>query len=677
MNSDILGKIVKESLAGKKHEFGKEIKEFALTLNYYSPRAYLYVRKSFANVLPHPRTLRRWYMVVDGKPGFTSEAIETIKGKVSQKKIYCNLIIDEMCVKRRIESDTQQNTYGHVNLGTDISYDCDDDKIPLAHNALVFMVVCMNGYWKLPIGYFLIDGLSGQERSNLFQTSIELITNSGAHIHSVTFDGAPVNQSMYSFLGANLKSFKPFISNSITKEKINIFLDPAHMLKLVRNAFGEKKCLINSKGEFIKWDYIVKLYEKENAEGLRLATKLTNRHILYMNEKMNVRLASQVLSNSVSDALIYLKDKDPLFIGCEATAEFCQNVNNAFDILNSRKLHSKNPYNNAITEKTFENYQEFTNKFTDYINGLKFQDGTRVTESQRKTGFIGLVIGSHNAFELFKLLFSKGDMNFLITYKLSQDHLETFFSAIRGKGGYNDNPTCRQFQAAYKRLLVHNAIVGSEKGNCSILDNTKILAVDKNKLYAKEISQYEQNVTKTQLHDHDYFSVVYNMSAYVEDVSVYIAGFVTLKLQKKIDCNYCKSFLTTKEHVSKLAFIKDRGGLQKPSTDVQTVCIETEKVFRQYVHDIMLKKKSKQFIVLKVKSNIHNRYIIFNNMPCVNENRNLIFDYMHQFDTHRDNLIKLVCESYFNLRFFHEVKKSNDIITMRQKYTKLIHFRHE
>lgn len=69
-------------------------------------------------------------------------------------------------------------------------------------------------------------------------------------------------------------------------------------------------------------------------------------------------------------------------------------------------------------------------------------------------------------------------MNFFITYKLNQDYLETFFSAMRGMGGYNNNPTCRHFKAAYQRLLVHNAIIASEHGNCAILDRTNILTVN-------------------------------------------------------------------------------------------------------------------------------------------------------------------------------------------------------
>jgi hypothetical protein len=35
-------------------------------------------------------------------------------------------------------------------------------------------------------------------------------------------------------------------------------------------------------------------------------------------------------------------------------------------------------------------------------------------------------------------------------YKVSLDHLELFFSSIRSAGGWNNNPTARQFTAAYK-----------------------------------------------------------------------------------------------------------------------------------------------------------------------------------------------------------------------------------
>lgn len=321
----------------------------------------------------------------------------------------------------------------------------------------------------------MIDGLTGAERSYLLSKAIELITDTGAHLCSITFDGATVNTSMCTKLGANCNDNSPFILNPATNEKIFTFYDAAHLilvrLKLVRNAFGDKKIIIDGNGDLIKWDYIEKLYEKEKLQGLRAATILTARHIFYYNEKMNVVFAAQGLSDSVGDALTYLSNEDPEFKGCRPTAQFCKMINNAFDILNSRRLFSKNLYNKAITKDTFTKYQEFTNLFSEYIQKLKFLNGTLIITSKRKTGFRSL----YSSLELFELPQAKGHMHFLLTYKLSHDHLETFFSAIRGKGGYDNNTTCRQFQAAYKRLLVHNAIIGSEHGNCALLDKTKIL----------------------------------------------------------------------------------------------------------------------------------------------------------------------------------------------------------
>jgi len=73
LGSDVLEKLIKNRLAGKKQSYSKELKQLSVTLQYYSPKAYLYVRKTFNGLLPSPRTLRRWYMVVNGSPGFTVE----------------------------------------------------------------------------------------------------------------------------------------------------------------------------------------------------------------------------------------------------------------------------------------------------------------------------------------------------------------------------------------------------------------------------------------------------------------------------------------------------------------------------------------------------------------------------------------------------------------------------
>ena len=38
--------------------------------------------------------------------------------------------------------------------------------------------------------------------------------------------------------------------------------------------------------------------------------------------------------------------------------------------------------------------------------------------------------------------------------KLSKDHLDQFFESIRGRLGWNDNPTSLQFSSTYKKYSV-------------------------------------------------------------------------------------------------------------------------------------------------------------------------------------------------------------------------------
>lgn len=217
---------------------------------------------------------------------------------------------------------------------------------------------------------------------------MNLLYDTGVKIYSLTFDGAQTNLSMCSKLGANLKieNAKFSFPHPTSSEPIYLFYDPCHMVKLVRNTLGDKQILINSNGEKIEWNYIKKLYFKEKQEGLKVATKLSKKHIYYFNEKMNVRLAVQVLSCSVSKALLFRQTIDGEFEKSSATAEFCIMINNAIDILNCSKF-SKTPYNLALSANTFNKYATFINEFETYIFGLQHTDGSKVVHFLGKTLF--------------------------------------------------------------------------------------------------------------------------------------------------------------------------------------------------------------------------------------------------------------------------------------------------
>jgi hypothetical protein len=119
------------------------------------------------------------------------------------------------------------------------------------------------------------------------------------------------------------------------------------MLKLIRNAFEAKKILVDYQGNDIKWSYLEHLNEVQKCEGLHIANKLKCTHIDFIRQKMKVKLASQLFSNRVADALLVCETHDNRFSGAQATAEFIRLINNLFDIFNSRSM------TNTRIQKTF------------------------------------------------------------------------------------------------------------------------------------------------------------------------------------------------------------------------------------------------------------------------------------------------------------------------------------
>ncbi|EFN68497.1 hypothetical protein EAG_00073, partial [Camponotus floridanus] len=73
-------------------------------------------------------------------------------------------------------------------------------------------------------------------------------------------------------------------------------------------------------------------------------------------------------------------------------------------------------------------------------------------------GFLCLLISMKSLLSIYKECVDKDNLSLIPVYKMSQDHLELFFGSIRSCGGYNNNPTCRQFISAYKKILIHAEI---------------------------------------------------------------------------------------------------------------------------------------------------------------------------------------------------------------------------
>ncbi len=97
----------------------------------------------------------------------------------------------------------------------------------------------------------------------------------------------------------------------------------------------------------------------------------------------------------------------------------------------------------------------------------------RVLHSRIGTGFESFFYGLEAACGLGKFLLSRG-MKCFYTHRVSQDHLEQFFSAVRGRNGYNSRPSPRLFMAAYRALLL-NAQIKISNGNTELLDALPVI----------------------------------------------------------------------------------------------------------------------------------------------------------------------------------------------------------
>lgn len=76
-----------------KAKYEEDIRKFAISLHYFSPRTYKYVRNILNGALPHHKTLSKWYKTINGEPGFTSKSFEILKKEMNiSKRIFIALL---------------------------------------------------------------------------------------------------------------------------------------------------------------------------------------------------------------------------------------------------------------------------------------------------------------------------------------------------------------------------------------------------------------------------------------------------------------------------------------------------------------------------------------------------------------------------------------------------------
>ena len=452
-----------------------EIKELALTLYFYSPKAYRYIRSIIP--LPNQSLIKKWSSSFKCEPGFIEEAFTSLSDMISASPINkdCCLVIDAMSIRKQTLWDAENDQYsGFVDHGDKVQ---NNKSTKLASEALVFLLVGTRSTWKCPIAYFLADKMSAKDQAKLVSTSLEKAAKAGLKVWSVTADGTAVNLRTFELLRCNFDGSYDKMTTSIihptTGENVFIILDPCHMLKLARNALAHLGTIVDGDGNLIRWQHIEELQKLQEVKGLNLGNKLSSNHLKFQKHKMNVRLAAQTLSSSVANAIEFLDKSSqlPTFCDSHGTVKFICTIDRVFDMLNSRNPIAKG-FKTPLRPNSKDTWEEIFMSTANYLLALKTHTpegtGQLLSTSQRKTFVIGFVACIKStismATEMFSL--STNPFKYLLTYKFSQDHVELLFSCIRSRGGWNNNPKVLQFKYAIRKMLMLDAITASKYANC-------------------------------------------------------------------------------------------------------------------------------------------------------------------------------------------------------------------
>ncbi|GFO42518.1 THAP domain-containing protein 9 [Plakobranchus ocellatus] len=229
------------STTSKTHRYSEAVKEFSVTVHFYSPKAYDYLRGILH--LPHPSLIRQWAASMDCEPGFLKDVLNKLGQELTDNTDMRDVCVmfDAMSIKKECVYDGKTGSFaGGVNFAKYM-----DSKSEMATEALFFMVVGVKGRWKMPFGYFLRKA-GGEMQGQLVKDAVCLLSEKGFNVIAVTCDGSYANQKIATLLGCSLdvNSLKSSFPHPDDPCKEVFFLfDACHLLKNVRNCIGDLKIL--------------------------------------------------------------------------------------------------------------------------------------------------------------------------------------------------------------------------------------------------------------------------------------------------------------------------------------------------------------------------------------------------------------------------------------------------
>jgi hypothetical protein len=137
------------------------------------------------------------------------------------------------------------------------------------------------------------------------------------------------------------------------------------------------------------------------------------------------------------------------FQDSQATEYFILLIDELFDRLNCRRPNGYNT-KSPLSIQNLDDLKELVVRAETFLLPMCNLDGQLIILSKRRTGVLGLLCAARSLLEIGEeLLFLYGTTTPILSYRLSQDHLELFFNAIRRSCKYIVSVKCFRFFILY------------------------------------------------------------------------------------------------------------------------------------------------------------------------------------------------------------------------------------
>ncbi|CAI6357309.1 unnamed protein product [Macrosiphum euphorbiae] len=360
---------------------------------------------------------------------------------------------------------------------------------------------------------------------------------------------------------------------------------------------------------------------------------------------------------------------DTLPIAAETTANFIENMDKLFDILNSKpKAVGKEfnlPFKNSTKQKNnlvmmlnvFKNIRVIETKT---VNGIT----TSVDVTKRMKFIHGWQIIINSLLKLFDDIKIPAQYFLWTYYYLNQDCLENLFGTFQNQNGNNINPTPIQFYYAFKKKFFLNYMKHSDGSNCledldliltnigeisSPLQNSNILFTDKTPF----------NFNNLNVGTLDYR--VLNLTS--KNALTYVSIYLIKKCLEKHSCDTCLDFAKNQKSIDEpFIFIHFKAYQNEVASNYGNLNVPPDSFFN-YINeldDVFITN----FPTIGKENNVGKKMKnLIDNVPFTHPCTSFSFDFLKNV--------------YIRLRIYHIIKKINrDLLTTPRKNRKFNIFSH-